>query len=111
MLYFKRVAWCSFPANEFVEFLSLTIFKHSPKKLVNEIFFTFAAEAEIDDEGIERDSEDIDDEKFVDTKELDHVLEVSFTGLKMIDDDRVLFVNLGRKSHESMSNSMPLETH
>jgi hypothetical protein len=37
-----------------------------------------AAEAEIDDEGIERDSEEIDDEKFLDTKELDHVLEVSF---------------------------------
>lgn len=33
--------------------------------------------SEIDDEGIERDSEDIDDEKFLDTKELDHILEVS----------------------------------
>ncbi|CAO1351621.1 unnamed protein product [Diamesa tonsa] len=31
---------------------------------------------EIDDEGIERDSEDIDDEKFLDTKELDHILEL-----------------------------------
>lgn len=31
---------------------------------------------EIDDEGIERDSEDIDDEKFVDSKELDHILEL-----------------------------------
>ena len=34
--------------------------------------------SEIDDEGIERDSEDIDDEKFLDTKELDHILEVSY---------------------------------
>lgn len=32
---------------------------------------------EVDDEGIERDSEEIDDEKFVDSKELDHILEVS----------------------------------
>ena len=32
--------------------------------------------SEIDDEGIEQDSEDIDDEKFLDTKELDHILEV-----------------------------------
>lgn len=44
----------------------------------NRAIYTFAAEAEIiDDEGIERDSEEIDDEKFVDTKELDHILEVS----------------------------------
>lgn len=42
-----------------------------------ELFALSTAEAEIDDEGIERDSEEIDDEKFVDTKELDHVLEVS----------------------------------
>lgn len=46
-------------------------------KSVNWIIYTFVAEAEIDDEGIERDSEEIDDEKFSDTKELDHVLEVS----------------------------------
>lgn len=46
-------------------------------KRANWIIYTFAAEAEIDDEGIERDSEEIDDEKFLDTKELDHVLEVS----------------------------------
>lgn len=32
---------------------------------------------EVDDEGIERDSEEIDDEKFLDSKELDHILEVS----------------------------------
>lgn len=37
----------------------------------------FAEETEIDDEGIETDSEEIDDEEFLDTKELDHVLEVS----------------------------------
>lgn len=43
-----------------------------------ELFALSTAEAEIDDEGIERDSEEIDDEKFSDTKELDHVLEVSF---------------------------------
>jgi hypothetical protein len=43
-----------------------------------ELFALSTAEAEIDDEGIERDSEEIDDEKFVNTKELDHVLEVSF---------------------------------
>ena len=48
-----------------------------PKFCVNWIVYTFVAEAEIDDEGIERDSEEIDDEKFLDTKELDHVLEVS----------------------------------
>ena len=46
-------------------------------KGVNWIIYTFVAEAEIDDEGIERDSEEIDDEKFFNTKELDHVLEVS----------------------------------
>ncbi|KAL7043725.1 hypothetical protein ACKWTF_001640 [Chironomus riparius] len=31
---------------------------------------------EVDDEGIERDSEEIDDEKFLDSKELDHILEL-----------------------------------
>lgn len=34
--------------------------------------------SEYDDEGIEQDSDDIDDEKFLDTKELDHILEVSY---------------------------------
>ncbi|XP_070497035.1 protein spire isoform X3 [Chironomus tepperi] len=33
-------------------------------------------EEEVDDEGIERDSEEIDDEKFLDSKELDHILEL-----------------------------------
>lgn len=59
------------------------IFKHRPRgnqnhKGANWIIYTFVAEAEIDDEGIERDSEEIDDEKFSDTKDLDRVLEVSW---------------------------------
>jgi hypothetical protein len=33
--------------------------------------------SDADDEGIERDSEDVEDEKYIDIKELDHVLEVS----------------------------------
>jgi hypothetical protein len=41
------------------------------------LFTLFLSDTEIDDEGIERDSEEIDDEKFLDTKELDHILEVS----------------------------------
>lgn len=57
-------------------FLILMTFQHSTKALIKSLS-TFIVEVEIDDEGIERDSEDIDDEKFVDTKELDHVLEVS----------------------------------
>lgn len=54
------------------------IYKHSTSR-VNQNVSTFAVEVEIDDEGIERDSEDIDDEKFSDTKDLDHVLEVSLS--------------------------------
>lgn len=60
-----------------------------PKRILTEIiytekinshlfFFIFRTpKAEVDDEGIERDSEEIDDEKFLDSKELDHILEVS----------------------------------
>ena len=41
------------------------------------LYFHFYNKEEVDDEGIERDSEEIDDEKFLDSKELDHILEVS----------------------------------
>lgn len=41
------------------------------------LLFPFPTKEEVDDEGIERDSEEIDDEKFLDSKELDHILEVS----------------------------------
>lgn len=53
-------------------------FKFSPIKLILFWYFYFA---EVDDEGIERDSEEIDDEKFLDSKELDHILEVSWVFL------------------------------
>lgn len=56
--------------------------------------FDFPAEAEIDDEGIERDSEEIDDEKFLDTKELDQVLEVSLHALLI--DHRFVWIALDR---------------
>ncbi|CRL00692.1 CLUMA_CG013951, isoform A [Clunio marinus] len=52
------------------------------QKVLIELFFSnLKAEAEIDDEGIERDSEEIDDEKFLDTKELDHILEICYTNV------------------------------
>lgn len=40
------------------------------------IFITFYF-ADADDEGIERDSEDLEEDKHFDTKDLDHVLQVS----------------------------------
>jgi hypothetical protein len=45
----------------------------------NQFFLCFFSDT--DDEGIERDSEDVEDEKYSDTKELDHVLEVSLAKL------------------------------
>lgn len=59
-------------------------FLHSEQNLFNNLhgnilIFTLllAPKTELDDEGIEHDSDEIDDEKFLDTKELDHILEVS----------------------------------
>lgn len=55
------------------------------KNLILTFFFLLSHPlTEVDDEGIERDSEEIDDEKYLDSKELDHILEVSTAEVKKV---------------------------